>query len=581
MVTWIDLTPLPLASNAVPDLEAMRFDGVASLTLPHPPGIRVLPSTQPMPSLAIAGATGPDTTFEFDGPEVVIGRHADAAIRLDGHNVSRRHARVARSGDAFVLEDLGSSNGTFLNGLRLEVPARLSDRDEIRIGGHVLRFAAAPARESFTILGQTAANAGNTAIFQVDPARKLQAVLGLAKDLGRSLDVDALLALALDRLFTLLPGAERGVAVLLEGGTPVLRAARARAGMPPAGFSASVVRRVAESGEGILAEDLADDDRFAGARSIVSLGVRSFICVPLPGQGGRSLGVLQVERTSSGHAFSTEDLHLLTALGLQIAAAVENARLHAELVARQRIEDEVAIAREIQAAHLPASVPDLPARNFDLHATLVPALEISGDFYDYFRFAGDRLLLVAGDVCGKGIPAALFMSMVRALLRERAEAGGAPGEILRDVNNAVARQNPKDQYVTLLLAILDPAPRTVEVASAGHPAPLLRRAGGKVEAVPVRNGPLLGFAERAAPYPQLALALAPGDMLLLYTDGVTEAPESESSMFGEQRLRAAFASPGAPADPAAWARSLIASVHAFARGRPQEDDITLVVLRVD
>jgi len=273
-------------------------------------------------------------------------------------------------------------------------------------------------------------------------------------------------------------------------------------------------------------------------------------------------------------------LHLLTAIGLQVSVALDNAQLHQELLSRQRIEQEVALAREIQLSYLPSRVPELAHQNFELHAELLPAQEISGDFYDYFGLGAHRLAIAVADVCGKGIPAALFMSMVRALLRNFAERERDPGIILRDLNNAVARQNPKCQFVTMSLCVFDPASRTIEFSSAGHPAPLLRRTDGSVETVALPQGPLLGFMERADPYPKWRCQVEPEELLLLYTDGVTEAPAPDDTMFGSERLRAALAESPFPPRLSEWTEALWKRLQGFAGARRQEDDITVAVLRV-
>lgn len=330
---------------------------------------------------------------------------------------------------------------------------------------------------------------------------------------------------------------------------------------------------------GIFAEDLQRDSRFAEAQSIVSLGIRSFICVPLQTKGGKALGVLQLERMGQGQQFTAEDLHLLTAIGLQVSVALDNAQLHQELLSRQRIEQEVALARESQLSYLPSQIPGLPHQNFEIHAELLPAQEISGDFYDYFSLGADRLAITVADVCGKGTPAALFMSMVRALLRNLAERESDPGIILRDLNDAVAPQNPKCQFVTISLCVFDPASRTIEVSSAGHPPPLIRRKDGSVEIVALDRGPLLGFTDRAEPYPKLRCQLHADELLLLHTDGVTEASAPDNTMFGSERLCAALAEAPFPPRFSQWSESL-RTLQGFAGSRQQEDDITLALLRV-
>ncbi len=535
-----------------------------------------------MSRLVIVSGPEAGRTFEVNGPELVIGRQVGTHIRLDGAKVSRRHARILRDSNSVRLEDLGSSNGTFLNGMKLQQPAALCSFDEIGIGSYLLRYESAEASPEVTIQARTAANTANAELYQGDAAHKLEVILRLSSDLGRSLNVNQLLGQVLDHLFVLFPQAERGLVIFLENGRPTVRAHKERAGqLEKPSFSASIVRRVASEGVGILAQDLQTDSRFADAQSIVSLGVRSFICVPLQTKGGKALGVLQLERMGHGHEFTPEDLNLLTAIGLQVSVSLENAQLHQELIARQRIEDEVALAREIQLSYLPTQVPDLAQRNFELHAELLPAQEISGDFYDYFTLGDDRLAIAIADVCGKGIPAALFMSMVRALLRNLAESQNDPGKILRDLNNAVAQQNPKCQFVTLSLCVYDPGSRTIEVVSAGHPYPLVRRNDGSVETIRIPQGPLLGYLEKTDSYPKLSRQLQTGDLMLLYTDGVTEASSAAHTLFGPERLCAALSEQPFPAQLRDWTESLRKQIQSFTGSPQQEDDITLALLRIE
>jgi serine phosphatase RsbU (regulator of sigma subunit) len=534
-----------------------------------------------MPRLVVIKGADAGRSFELDAPELIIGRQTGVHIQLEGQKVSRRQARVLRQGDGFRLEDLGSSNGTFLNGKKLEAPATLQGMDEIGIGPYLLRFESADAPAEFTIRARTAASAQNAELYAGDAAHKLRVILRLTSDLGRSLDVDQLLPRVLDHLFVLFPQAERGLILFLDGGHPVIRAQKQRGNETNrARFSASIVHRVVTEGVGIFAQDLASDSRFAEAQSILSLGVRSLICVPLQTKGGKAIGVLQLDRAVRGHEFTPDDLSLLTAIGLQVSVALENAQLHQELIARQRIENEVALAREIQLGYLPKDAPDLSRKNFELYAELHPANEISGDFYDYFRIGGDRLALAVADVCGKGIPAALFMGTVRALLRNLAEREEDPGILLRELNNAVAQQNPKCQFVTLSFCVFDPGSQKVEIASAGHPPPLIRRQDGNVETVAVQHGPLLGFMSQQECYPKLSCQLDKGDLLLLYTDGVTEAPASHGAMFGPERLSAALAEAPFPGQLSQWSESLRKAIETFTGSRSQEDDITLAMLRV-
>ena len=520
-------------------------------------------------------------SFDLSAMEVLIGRQSGAQIQLEGQKVSRRHARVIRQGDDLRIEDLGSANGTFVNGTRLQAPVALRVQDEVGIGPYVLRFESAGGPPEYTIRARTAANTANAELYRGDAARKLQVILRMSADLARFLELEQLLPQVLDHLFVLFPQAERGLVILLEPEGPVVRAARHRGSqVDNPGFSASIVRQVTSDGVGIFADDLLADSRFAGAQSILSLGVRSLICAPLQTKSGKSIGVLQLDRAGHQNGFTAEDLNLLTAVGLQVSVALENAQLHQELIARQRIDHEVALAREIQLSYLPTEVPEFRHKNFELHAELHPANEISGDFYDYFRIEGDRLALAVADVCGKGIPAALFMSTVRALLRSLAERQADPAILLRDLNNAVAQQNAKGQFVTLSFCVFDPGARIIEISSAGHPSPLIRHADGSVETVAVPQGPLLGFMERSQGYPKIRCEIHSGELFLLYTDGVTEAPGANDKMFGPERLRASLEEAPFPAQLSEWTQSLRKSIENFTGSRSQEDDITLALLRV-
>jgi len=534
-----------------------------------------------MPRLVIINGAGAGSAFDLDGSESIIGRQAGTQIRLEGQKVSRRHARVFCQGDGFHVEDLGSSNGTFLNGKKLLTSTALNGWDEIGIGSYLLRYETSQTPADVTLRARTSANTANAELYQGNAAHKLQVILRLSSDLGRSLDINHLLTQLLDHLFVLFPQAERGLVIFLEQGRPFIRTQKQRGGLAQTPrFSASIVQRVASEGVGIFAEDLQTDSRFAEARSIVDLGVSSFICVPLQTKGGKALGVLQLERMGRGHQFTPDDLNLLTAIGLQVSVSLDNAQLHEELITQQRIENEVAFAREIQLSYLPTETPDLPQKNFELYAELLPAHEISGDFYDYFNIGPNRLALAVADVCGKGIPAALFMSMVRALLRNFAEHEADPGIILRDLNNAVSQQNPKCQFVTIGLCVFDPSSKTMEVSSAGHPLPLIRSQDGSLQPVQVEQGPLLGFAPRTEPYPKIRCQLNSGDVLLLYTDGVVEAPNANQNMFGAERLCAVLTQTPFPDQLKQWTESLRNAIEAFTGTRQQEDDITLALLRV-
>jgi signal transduction histidine kinase len=291
---------------------------------------------------------GPQAGTEYpvgEGP-LTIGRQPGVDLCLDAVEVSRRHARILRERGRFFLEDLGSSNGTFLNDARLRDRAELRPRDQIRIGPFVLRFDAA-AEEAVFVRAELPASASNRTLFQRDAAAKLAAVLEITQHLARTLHLDDLFPRLLDRLLVLFPQADRALILLREGEELVPRAMRWRRPQQEGedGYSRSVVRRAVAEGVGIMAEDAPADQRFAATQTLAHLGIRSFLCVPFHDHDGRPLGALQLDRLSAGAPFSVEDLHLLTTIALQVAVVLENAALHARLLEQERVKRDLELAR--------------------------------------------------------------------------------------------------------------------------------------------------------------------------------------------------------------------------------------------
>ena len=275
-----------------------------------------------------------------------------------------------------------------------------------------------------------------------------------------------------------------------------------------------------------------------------------------------------------------EDLQLLTVVGLQVAVVLENAALHAEVLREERLRRELALAREIQEGFLPTEFPRPDQGGFELFARLLPAREVAGDLYYFFRLPDGRLTFFLGDVSGKGMPAALFMVAVRTLGRHLAAAGGSPAETLRQLNTALAADNPSGMFVTLVHGIYAPDTGEVTLASGGHPLPLLRRIDGSVEVVPVTTGRLLGYDGGDLRLADARITLAPGETLILYTDGFTEAlAPGDKEMFGEDRLREVIGGPRTSLSLEACVARITAAVDAFTGSSELQDDLTLLLLR--
>ncbi len=242
------------------------------------------------------------------------------------------------------------------------------------------------------------------------------------------------------------------------------------------------------------------------------------------------------------------------------------------------LQQELNVARTIQQSMVPRVFPPFPDRpELDVYATMLPARNVGGDYYDYFLVDHNRLGVVIGDVSGKGVPAALFMAICRTLLRSVALRGAAPGDCLREINDTLSNDNAQTMFITLFYGLLDLTTGRLEYSNGGHNPPYVLSPSGAVRAVPSTEDTMLGVMD-ALEYNTREIALLPGDLLFLYTDGITEAMDPQSRMFTDRRLETLLtASAGATAE--ATIRAAVGAVREFAAGAPQSDDVTAVALR--
>ena len=385
-----------------------------------------------------------------------------------------------------------------------------------------------------------------------------------------------LFELLLDLLFAAVP-AQRG-AILLREQNPArleLKASRSRAGAPLVSVSRAIASRVLDQGTALLLADAMRDPTFSGADSIIHGGVRSAVCAPLwftSGEKDEVVGLVYLDSSSFVHAFDEEDLGLVTALASVAAVKIHTTRLLKESEDNRRLQEEVRLAAEVQAQLLPQTTPELPG--WSLGASSRPCHAMGGDYFDWELGPGGLRLALA-DVSGKGAPAALLMAAVRALVRARwgeVDLAAAATHISRAVFDNV----PASRYATAFLARLDPRRGRLLYVNAGHQPPLLLRAGGGVETLGSGGFPL-GLIDTAT-YQTGEVFLAPGDALLIFSDGVNEARDAEGTEIGGERLvELARAEPGA--DARGIARTLARAIEEFSGDAPIDDDRTLMVLQ--
>jgi phosphoserine phosphatase RsbU/P len=330
-----------------------------------------------------------------------------------------------------------------------------------------------------------------------------------------------------------------------------------------------IVGWVAKTGEPVIVPDVKRDPRYVVARS----ATRSELAAPLR-VGGRTIGVFNLE-SDHDDAYHEGHLELLSAFAAQAAVAVERAQLLRDLVERRRLERELAIAREIQLSFLPAGSPDVPG--FDLAGTTLPHDEVGGDYYDFIPVSETRLGLAIADVAGKGIPAALIMAGFRMSLLAEVRNEFAIRAVMRKVNSLLHESTERDKFVTAFYGVLDFRNHVLTFSNAGHNPPILRHRDGSMEYL-MDGGLALGVMPDSL-YEERPVALRPGDLLVLYTDGVSEAESPHGDQFGTARIEQAMARM-AHRTAQEILDALVEEVREFAGERGQSDDLTLLVVRV-
>jgi serine phosphatase RsbU (regulator of sigma subunit) len=392
--------------------------------------------------------------------------------------------------------------------------------------------------------------------------------------LAAPITLEALLDLILDRVFSQLRP-EEGAVYLRDAKGALARAAIRRApglaGEPL--YSRALAREVTEKGLAALVTDASLDERFAKAESIVVSGVRSLLAAPLLDSEG-CLGMIVLSAKSRLNPFREDDLELLVALASAAALRIRNIALAEETARRRLLDHELDLAHDIQMAMLPRAFPDRPG--LDVHAVLRPARSVGGDLYDVIA-DGARVWLLAGDVSGKGVGAALFMAVTKTLFRAIAPGTASVADAVSRMNRELARDNERAMFVTAFAARLDLATGELEYVNAGHNPCYRLEAKGAVATLPGPTDPALGAVEPHA-YRSSRLRLEPGDGVLLYTDGVVEARSAGDEEFHAQRLESYLAGCRA-ASAEGVVTGLLERLDDFVGDAPQYDDVTLLALR--
>ncbi len=409
-------------------------------------------------------------------------------------------------------------------------------------------------------------------------ADRLALVYQLSRTFNSSLNLEDVLNSVMDEVISA-THAERGFVVLrADDGQLEFRAARgvdqATIGQPEFQISRGVMEKVARDGEGVLTSDAQQDERFMSRQSVMSLGLRSILCAPLRVQE-KVLGAIYVDNRLHAGIFMPADLELLIAIAASAATAIENARLYQVAVDKGRMERELSMARRVQTGLIPETIPQLAG--WDFAASWLPAREVAGDFYDFIPRDGRDLGLVIADVTDKGMGAALFMALTRSMVRASLEGETTAAEAITKANRLICANSTTAMPVTLFDGRVTPSRGELIYVNAGHNPPLLYRSASRSFEELGRTGLVLGV-DASITLDQHSATLGPGDCLVLYTDGVTDALNAAEQPFGEQRLRSTIEA-SASGSAQAIAQGLLQALREFIGAADPFDDITLLVAR--
>ncbi|MGH9582373.1 MAG: SpoIIE family protein phosphatase [Bryobacteraceae bacterium] len=540
--------------------------------------------------LVISGPEGFPKTVELAG-NLSLGRATDNDLAYPQDTwLSRYHLCFECQNGEWFVKDCASRNGTVVNATSLKQDYRLRNGDRIYAGHltiEVRESPRAPTRALISFVPQEQKSTVETIVTSLDKVlgktadakgsdstvisnRFVRALIRAGQELAVHRPLSEVFGAILNFSLSAM-NSKRGVILTLESnGELIVRASKGD------GFaiSTAVRDRVLREKCSLIIRDAQIDDAFRRQKSIVLHRVRSMMAVPLQ-TGDRVIGLIYVDNGAVIHPFSQEDLDLLTVMANIAAIRIEHARLAVVEQTEQLMESELAQASEIQRSLLPAEVPI--CEGYELAGHNLPCRTVGGDYYDFLPYRDGRLALVIGDVSGKGLPAALMMSSLQARVEMLIETQPDPASAVGILNRNLAARCPLGRFITFFYALLDPASGSLAYSNAGHNYPLLLRANGSVHRLAEGGGIVLGLTSSAR-YEFKNVQVNPGDLLALYSDGVTEAFDAGGQEFGEQGLIDFLISHRS--EPCAEiVNGLVQHVRLWSAANSFADDFTIVLAR--
>jgi phosphoserine phosphatase RsbU/P len=536
-----------------------------------------MPDVVPIPRLVVTDALG-RRIVNIDKPLFTIGRRSETDLHLTGADISRVHAEISLENGGCIIRDKQSRFGTFVNGEKHSEKV-LAHGDQIRLGQ-------AGDTEIVFFVDEEAPSVERSAVSKASELRQMAALLDGLRALGSGRVLDEVLTMVLDSAIEV-TGAERGF-IMLANRERLLefKLARARGKVTLSGRTFDTSRKIPETvfstGQQSIVEDLLDGDLAPLHTGTVALGIRHVLCTPLrlvryverADQKGADeiIGVLYLDSRERGALRSAHAQSALDTLSAEAALAIENARLYREALDKAKFEQELRVAAAIQQSLLP--VANREGRFFSTAAASIACRAVGGDFYDYVDLPTTQFGFIIGDVAGKGSPAALLAAAVLGMFSSEATYQSCAAPLMTRLNRGLFRRAIEARFLTSFYGMLGPD-GSLTYCNAGHNAPLLVSASGirRLET----GGVVLGLFDTAS-YEEETLALEPGDLIVLFSDGVTEAMNAEGEEFTDDRLIACANAHRGEA-PQQVLDALLADVHAFCSGEAQTDDITAVLVR--
>lgn len=554
-----------------------------------------------MRQLQILSPDGKSRTIPLEGDRISLGRSSTTELCFpDDAGLSRQHLVLEKDldqtgggipgQDTWAIVDLGSKNGTLLNGTKLLARAILKPGDRITVGHLILVYDGQTSRSQpkpVVIFDQQPDSevpfGTSTVITNLEGVIKSESTHGESHGIGSS-HMSALIRAGnelaghrpLPELFRFILDlsisavkADFGVLMVLEEGELVVRAHKGE------GFriSTAVRDKVLNTGASVLVRDTSIDDAFRERRSIVEQHIRTLIAVPLQTRD-QIIGIIYVDSPSVLREFTVDDLNLLTVMANVAAIRIEHTRLAEIEQAKQLLARDLEQAAEIQQGILPAIAPILTG--MELAGFNAPCRTVGGDYYDFFPYPPSRVAMALGDVSGKGMPASLLMMGLQARMQVLIDEPKDLAFVMTRLNRITSANCPSNRFISLFFCIIDADSGELAFCNAGHNPPLIIRADGSVEPVE-GGGPVLGILP-SIEYMEYKKHLNSGDTLVIYSDGVTEATDPAGEEFETDRLGAVV-----------WkfrdkpAQEIVQEVNKalaeFTSGQPQGDDITLIIAK--